>query len=59
MSQEVALQLIALGGTFIASLTTVALAFIAMRRAGQAQAKATEAAEIGAQTHALLQGRLP
>ncbi len=51
MSQEVALQLIALGGTLVASLTTVALAFIAMQRAGKA-------VKIGTETHALLQDRL-
>ncbi len=50
MSQEVALQLIALGGTFIASLTTVALAYIAMQRAGKA-------VKIGTETHALLKDR--
>ncbi len=50
MSQEVALQLIVLCGTLITSLTTVALAFIAMQRAGRAVA-------IGAETHQLINSR--
>ncbi len=50
MSQEVALQLIVLGGTFITSTTTVVLAYIAMKRAGKA-------VEITTKTHALLKER--
>ncbi len=50
MTQEVALQLIALGGTLVASLTTVALAYIAMQRAGKA-------VQISTETHALLKDR--
>ncbi len=50
MSQEVALQLIVLCGTFITSATTVALAYIAMQRAGQA-------VKIGTETHALIKDR--
>ncbi len=50
MSQEVSLQLIGLCGLLITSLTTVALAFIAMQRAGKAVA-------IGSETHQLINSR--
>jgi len=50
MSQEVALQLIVLCGTFITSLTTVVLAWIAMQ-------KSSRAVEIGESTHTLMNSR--
>ncbi len=57
MSQEVALQLIVLGGTFITSVTTVCLAWIAMKNAGQAREKAAEAVVLGEATHGLINSR--
>ncbi len=57
MSQEVALQLIVLGGTFITSMTTVVLAWIAMKNAGQAKDKANQAVQVGTETHQLINSR--
>ncbi len=57
MSQEVALQLIVLGGTFITSATTVILAWIAMKNAGQAKEKAAQALAQGEVTHGLINSR--
>ncbi len=57
MSQEVALQLIVLGGTFITSATTVILAWIAMKNAAAAKDQATQAVALGETTHGLINSR--
>ncbi len=57
MSQEVALQLIVLAGTFVTSATTVCLAWIAMKNAGAAKEQATQAVALGEATHGLINSR--